>query len=289
MLAERLPGLLPDLTADQALEVTSVHSVAGRLAPGGGLVTTAPFAAPHHTMTLAAMVGGGSGSTPRVGLASLAHRGVLFLDEAPEFDPGVLDCLRQPMESGEVTVSRAGFSLTLPARFQLVLAANPCPCGRALDPVLAGSQPCTCSAHQRRRYLGRLSGPLLDRVDLRLVLDRPNAADLAFGEAQAEASAIVAARVAAARERAAHRLRGTPWLTNGEVPGPELRRRFSPDLEGTAALDRMLRSPDISARGVDRVLRLAWTVADLAGRTRPGLADVRAAQGLRSAEGRWAA
>ena len=236
-----------------------------------------------------AMVGGDSGSVARVGLVSVAHRGVLMLDEAPEFDAGVLDALRQPMESGEVTVSRAGFAVTLPARFQLVLAANPCPCGRALDLSGPGHDPCTCTPHQKRRYLGRISGPLLDRVDLRLVLERPTAADLAFGHTHAEPTVVVAARVAAARERATARLVGTPWRTNGDVPGPELRRRFPPDPEAGPVLDRLVAGREESARGVDRVVRLAWTIADLAGHDRPGQADVLQALGLRSSEGRWAA
>ncbi len=289
LLAERLPGLLPDLDGDQALEVTAVHSVAGRLAPGGRLIRRPPLAAPHHTSTLAAMVGGGSGSVPRVGLASLAHRGVLFLDEAPEFDPGVLDSLRQPLESGVVTVSRAGFAVTLPARFLLVLAANPCPCGRALEPPLTARRPCACPASQRRRYLARLSGPLLDRIDLRLVLERPSAADLRFGAAAAEPSSVVASRVREARERAAHRLRATPWTVNGDIPGPALRRHFPPHPDAVAALDDILRSPAASARGADRVARVAWTVADLAGHERPRRADVLQAKGLRDEEGRWAA
>ena len=289
MLAERLPGLLPDLQEQEALEVTAVHSVAGRLGSHGRLVVRPPYAAPHHTTTLVAMVGGGSGSVARVGLVSVAHRGVLMLDEAPEFDAGVLDALRQPMESGEVTVSRAGFAVTLPARFQLVLAANPCPCGRGMDPLGRGHEPCTCTPHQKRRYLGRISGPLLDRVDLRLVLERPTAADLAFGEAHAEASCVVADRVAQARLRAAARLAGTPWRTNGEVPGPELRRRFPPGPGTEPVLDRLVAGPSESARGVDRVVRLAWTIADLAGHDRPGPDDLLQALGLRSSEGRWAA
>jgi magnesium chelatase family protein len=289
LLAERLPGLLPELTRDEALEVTAVHSVAGRLPPGSGLVTRPPMAAPHHTSTLAAMVGGGSGSVPRVGLVSTAHRGVLFLDEAPEFDPTVLDSLRQPIESGRVTVARAGFVVTLPARFLLVLAANPCPCGRAYERATSSLPPCSCGAAVRRRYLSRISGPLLDRVDLRLVLERPTAAELRFGESHAEPTAVVAARVRDARARAARRLRGTPWSANGEVPGPVLRRSFPPAADAVGLLDDLLRSPTATARGADRVARIAWTVADLAGRDRPGRDDVMHANGLRSEGAAWAA
>jgi len=286
LLAERLPGILPALGHDEALEVTAVHSVAGRLSAEGVLVDRPPLCAPHHSATFAAMVGGGGGRTPRIGLISLAHRGVLFLDESPEFAPQVLDALRQPMESGEVTVARVGFTAKLPARFQLVLAANPCPCG------LGGADPavgvCTCSSMQRRRYLARLSGPLLDRVDLRLVLDRPSAADL-LTELHPEASSVVAGRVLEARSRAAARLVDTPWHTNQEVPGAAFRRRYPPDSGGVRVLDSLAREPGCSARGLDRVARVAWTVADLAGRDRPSSADLMMAKSLRDSEGRWAA
>ncbi len=286
LLAERLPGILPDLRHEEALEVTAVHSVAGQLQSEGVLIARPPLCAPHHSATFAAMVGGGTGRTPRIGLISLAHRGVLFLDESPEFAPQVLDALRQPMESGEVTVARVGFTAKLPARFQLVLAANPCPCG------LGGADPavgvCTCSSMQRRRYLGRLSGPLLDRVDLRLVLDRPTAADL-LTEIRPESSAVVAGRVHEARARAAARLADTQWCTNQQVPGAEFRRRFPADAGGIRVLETLAREPGCSARGLDRVARVAWTVADLAGRDRPGSADLMLAKSLRDSEGRWAA
>ena len=287
LLAERLVGILPDLSDKEALEVTGVHSVAGQLPARVGLIRRPPLSAPHHTATFAALVGGGGGRSPRVGLVSLAHRGVLFLDEAPEFAPAVLDALRQPMESGEVTIARVGFAARLPARFQLVLAANPCPCGRANSPN--SDDECTCSSLQRRRYLSRLSGPLLDRVDIRLVLERPTADELLLDGPRPEGSAAVAARVAQARARSAMRLRGTAWTTNAEVPGSELRRTHRPDPSGALALDTLARSPRSSARGLDRVARLAWTVADLRGHDRPDEQDVLTAQEARTGRGMWAA
>jgi len=272
MLAARLPGLLPDLAEADAVEVTAVHSVAGTFDPGGGLLHRPPFEDPHHTATPASVVGGGSG-TPRPGAASRAHRGVLFLDEAPEFSTAVLQTLRQPLEHGELVLHRAQGAARYPARFQLVLAANPCPCGRAVGKGLD----CTCRSEQRRRYFGKLSGPLLDRVDLQVEL-QPSRAGGADGESTAE----VAARVAAARESAATRLRGTPWRTGGEVPGGWLRERLGPDAVLLSELDRALDRGTLSMRGVDRVLRVAWTLADLAGRDAPGRADVGRALLLRT-------
>lgn len=274
MLAERLPGLLPRLDAESALEVTAVHSVAGALRPAGPagtpLLTVPPFQAPHHTASVPAIVGGGS-SLVRPGAASLAHRGVLFLDEAPEFSPGVLDALREPLENGRITVSRLVSQVEFPARFQLVLAANPCPCGLAFE----RESRCACTPMARIRYLGRLSGPLLDRVDLRIEMRAASRAELRGGvETSVESSAVVAARVAAARERMAARLAGTPWRVNAEVPAQVLRRRWRLPFEVVAAAERLLDLGQLTARGVDRVLRVAWTVADLAGRDRPDAGDV---------------
>ncbi|MBI1377772.1 MAG: YifB family Mg chelatase-like AAA ATPase [Frankiales bacterium] len=289
MLAERLPGLLPALDEQAALEVTAIHSVAGRLGGGGRLITVPPFEAPHHTATHAAMVGGGSG-VPRVGLVSLAHRGVLFLDEAPEFDASALDALRQPLESGEMVVTRSAFSVTFPARFHLVLAMNPCPCGRGGD-VERGARAtaCVCTPQQRRRYLSRISGPLLDRVDLRVALVRPTLADLEFGASSAEPTVAVAARVATARERAARRLAGTPWRVNADVPGPVVRRQFGLDRDAAEPLDTALSRGLVSARAADRIVRVAWTVADLAGRDRPDRSDVGTALLHRDVGTTWAA
>ena len=274
MLAERLPGLLPALDDQAALEVTTVHSVAGTLGRAGGtpLLTRPPFQSPHHTASVPAIVGGGS-HVLRPGAASLAHRGVLFLDEAPEFAPGVLDALREPLESGEITVARLAAQVRFPARFQLVLAANPCPCGLATERDAA----CGCTPMARIRYLGRLSGPLLDRVDLRIEMRAASRADLHGDPAGAEGTAAVAARVLAARERMAARLAGTPWRVNAEVPGHVLRREWRLPWDVVAEAEQLLDRGALTARGVDRVVRVAWTLADLAGRDRPDAGDVRVA------------
>jgi magnesium chelatase family protein len=283
MLAERIPGVLPELDEQAALEVTSVHSAAGTLA-AGALLRVAPFVAPHHTVTFAAMVGGGS-AVPRVGQISLAHHGVLFLDESPEFDARALEALRQPLESGVVVVSRAAFTVRYPARFQLVLAMNPCPCGRDDDGRVGAGARCVCTSAQRRRYLARISGPLLDRVDVRVTLSRPTAAELK--DPAAEPSSAVAARVLEARSRARSRLAGTPYRLNGEVPGPVLRRRFPLAADVAGPVEAALSRGVLSARGADRVLRVAWTVADLAGHDRPTPADVGTALALREPGAGW--
>jgi magnesium chelatase family protein len=276
MLAERLPTILPRLDAAAALEVTSIHSVAGTLVPGTGLVSEPPFCAPHHTASKAAIVGGGSGLI-RPGAASLAHRGVLFLDEAPEFGRDVLDALRQPLEAGEVVIARQAMTARFPARFTLVLAANPCPCARAATP---GGAACECSPAARRRYLGRLSGPLLDRVDVKITLEPVNRREMLYDRKHAEQSAVVARRVAAARDRAARRLAGTPWRLNAEIPGAELRRAFPPEQGALKSLDRAMELGQVSARGADKIVRVAWSVADLAGRPRPGAGEIDVAIAL---------
>ena len=284
LLAARMPGLLPPLDEHSSVEVTSIHSVAGRFIPPGELITTPPFESPHHTATYAAMVGGGS-HIPRIGMVSLAHRGVLFLDEAPEFRPATLEVLRQPLESGAIVINRAGFHVRLPARFQLLLAMNPCPCGYSE----AGTRPCTCTSQQRRTYLAKVSGPLMDRIDVRVALNRPTLADLQFGGACAESTAVVAARVFAARERAAERLVQTPWLINNDVPGPDLRRLFPLPQSAADALNNALMRGQLSPRGADRVARVSWTVADLAGHDRPTRSDVLAALAHRDGSSSWAA
>jgi magnesium chelatase family protein len=275
MLAERIPTILPRLDTATALEVTAIHSVAGTLPPQVPLLTNPPFMAPHHTATKAAIVGGGSGIIVP-GSASLAHRGVLFLDEAPEFDKDVLDALRQPLEAGEVVVARLGVITRFPAKFTLVLAANPCPCARAAGPA----EGCSCSPSVRRRYLGRLSGPLLDRVDLKIELEPVGRRELLNDRNLAESSRTVALRVMQARERAAHRLRGTPWRLNAEIPGSELRRTWPPAPGSLAAVERCLERGQISARGVVKVIRVAWTIADLAGQPRPTADECNTALGL---------
>jgi magnesium chelatase family protein len=275
MLAERIPTILPRLDPKAALEVTAVHSVAGTLPPQVPLLTDPPFMAPHHTATKAAIVGGGSGII-RPGSASLAHHGVLFLDEAPEFARDVLDALRQPLEAGEIVVARSGVTTRFPARFTLILAANPCPCARATG----AAEGCSCSPAARRRYLGRISGPLLDRVDVKIELEPVGRKELLNDRNFAESSRTVALRVAQARDRAARRLRGTPWRLNGEVPGSELRRTWPPAPGALAVIERSLERGQISARGVVKVIRVAWTIADLAGQPRPTKDECHAALGL---------
>ncbi|MEJ2860564.1 YifB family Mg chelatase-like AAA ATPase [Actinomycetospora flava] len=255
MLARRMTGLLPDLDVDSALQVATVRSLAGALDPQEALPATPPFVAPHHSVSSAALIGGGSGLA-RPGAASLAHRGVLFLDEIYEFGPHVLEMLRTPLEEGEVRLARTDGAVRYPARFQLVMAANPCPC--------APPKPtdCTCSSLEKRRYTQRLSGPMLDRVDLQVELQAVEALswDGATGpalEETPESTASVRARVLAARAAARERWRDAGWRTNAEVPGPELRRRGRLPRAAAELLERQLRSGTMTARGVDRALRVA--------------------------------
>ncbi len=262
LLASRLPGLLPDLEPDAAVEVSSIRSLAG-LPLGSSLVTRPPIEAPHHSATMAALVGGGSGLV-RPGAISRAAHGVLFLDEAPEFSGAVLDALRQPLETGEITIHRARTVARFPARFQLVLAANPCPCGHG------GSDECTCTPIMRRRYLGRLSGPLLDRIDLHLTVRRVGVAQMTEGAPGATTTAEARARVVEARHRGRERWGDQGWSLTSHVPGPALRSpRWRLAAADRAALDRALERGAVTMRGYDRVLRVAWTLADLDGDDRP--------------------
>ena len=273
MLAQRLPGLLPALTETEALEVTAIHSVAGLLADDTPLITTPPFVAPHHSSTVAALVGGGTGMA-RPGAVSRAHRGVLFLDEVAEIATSVLEALRTPLEDGEIRLARRDGVARYPARFQLVLAANLCPCAPA-DP-----RDCICPGAIKRRYLGRLSGPLLDRVDLRVQMNPVGAGAFRDG-ATGESSAQVQARVAQARAAAAERWSILGVRTNAEVPGPVLRRGFRPGPAAMAPLRGAMDRGTLSVRGADRCLRVAWSVADLGGRTSPDKADVATALSFR--------
>ncbi|MEU7185503.1 YifB family Mg chelatase-like AAA ATPase [Streptomyces sp. NPDC045470] len=277
LLAERLPGLLPRLSPKESLEVTAVHSVAGALPPGQPLVDRPPYCAPHHSATMASLVGGGSG-LPRPGAVSLAHHGVLFIDEAAECNARVLDALRQPLESGYVVVARAAGMMRMPAKFLLALAANPCPCGR--HGTLGGG--CECRPSTIRRYRARLSGPLMDRVDLRVAVEPVARSELLSLAQSAETTAEVAERVRAARDRAAARLTDTPWSTNSEVPGHELRTRWQVAPGAMAQAEHDLETGLLTARGMDRVLRVAWTSADLAGHDRPTAEDINWALELRT-------
>ena len=275
MLANRLPGLLPDLTGDAALDATSIASLAGYGIDR--LRRRPPWQAPHHTASAASIIGGGTGRI-RPGAVTRASGGVLFLDEAPEFPSAVLDSLRQPLESGRVSVHRAAARAEFPARFQLVLARNPCPCGQ----WGSTDRECTCTPTVRDRYAHRLSGPLLDRIDIQVRLDRVTEAQVRVGM-PATTTATARSRVLEARRRAARRLAGTTWSINAEVPGSWLRH---PDHavadEARAPLLAALQRNTLSLRGHDRVLRIAWTLADLAGNDRPGRREISLALALRS-------
>lgn len=278
MLAERLTSLLPDLTRQQSLEVSAVWSIVGASLEGG-LIARPPYADPHHTASVAALVGGGSRiAVP--GAVSRAHHGVLFLDEAPEFSPRALESLRQPLESGHIVHARSHAQTTYPARFQLVTSSNPCPCGWAESP---GAR-CTCLPMAIRRYRERLSGPILDRIDIhQRLLPLQGSYLKRLAGATPESSATVAARVLDARDRQRHRLAPFDLATNASVPGPLLRRQLPPP-EGIDAVETAVRRGQLSARGIDKVVRLAWSVADLAGHEAPTAGDVHQALGLRRGE-----
>ncbi|MEY4397619.1 MAG: hypothetical protein RLZ53_195 [Actinomycetota bacterium] len=266
MLAERLPGILPRLNHEQIVENLAIQSLARSEA--GFPSNLVPFMAPHQTASLASMVGGGSGS-PSPGIISLANNGILFLDEAPEFQTSVLDSLRQPLESGTITISRASGQAVFPAKFQLVLAANPCPCGFSVG----SGRSCSCTGGQRAKYFSRISGPLSDRIDLRLQLNQVNAKQISSGE-PGPLSKDLAIKVANARKLAEKRLRGTPWVKNSQVPGSYLRKQLRLPFQVTRPLDTALDRSVITMRGYDRTLRLTWTVADLNGNAQPTSEDL---------------
>ena len=270
MLARRLPSILPPLTRDQALEVTRIHSISG--VHSGGLVGSRPFRAPHHTISPAGLVGGGS--PPKPGEASLAHLGVLFLDELSEFQRTTLEALRQPLEDGRVTIVRGQRALAFPTRVMLVAATNPCPCGYA-----GVDQRCTCSELDLRRHQRRLSGPLLDRMDLLVGVERPEEWELR-GPPTID-SATARARVGEARERQLARLRGTTASCNGDLDAGLVRARVRLDERALAALGDAYTAGTLSARGRHRVVRVAQTIADLEGRDRLAETDVLLALSLR--------
>ena len=273
LLAERVPGILPALSLEESLEVTAIHSVAGLLPTRAPLVVRPPFQAPHHGATPASIVGGGSGIA-KPGAASLAHRGILFLDEAPEFKIGVLDALRQPLESGQISIRRVGGTATYPARFSLLLAANPCPCARP-------ERSCVCTPERRRTYLARLSGPLLDRMDIVVELPAITRQEVMAERGTGESTELLRARVAHARFRAASRFAGTPWRTNGDVPATVLEQRWPLRRNVIALAGRAMDKGLLTARGFGRVQRLAWTVADLYDHGEPTAGDVDLALSLR--------
>lgn len=258
MLAQRLPTILPPLGFEEALDVTRIYSVAGKLPRGHGLLTTRPFRAPHHTISEIALVGGGA--NPRPGEVSLAHRGVLFLDEFPEYRKAALEVLRQPLEDGMVTIARAAQSVTYPAACMLVAAMNPCPCGYSTDPQHA----CTCTARQISQYRGKLSGPLLDRIDLHVEVPAVPYDDLR-GSSSQESSATIRRRVLAARLLQQERYAGTPCLCNAGLNGTLLERHCALGAQGHAVMERAVTALGLSARSYTRILRLARTIADLDG------------------------
>ncbi|HEY3109821.1 MAG TPA: YifB family Mg chelatase-like AAA ATPase [Chloroflexota bacterium] len=258
LVARALPGILPPLSPAEALEVTRIYSVAGLLERDRPLVTRRPFRAPHHTTSQAGMVGGGQRGV-RPGEITLAHRGVLFLDELPEFSPALLEALRQPMEDGTISIGRAHGTVSYPAKAMVVGAMNPCPCGYLGDPTRA----CTCPEAGVTRYARRISGPILDRIDLHVEVPRVDYAELA-GEATGEPSAAVALRVIAARERQAARLEGTGLVVNAEMGPAAVEQHCRLDEAGRALLRRATAQLGLTARGYHRVLKLARTIADLA-------------------------
>jgi magnesium chelatase family protein len=260
MLARRLPTILPSMSLEEALEATKIHSVAGTLPSGQSLLAARPFRAPHHTVSDAGMIGGGS--WPRPGEVSLSHGGVLFLDELPEFRRNVLEALRQPLEDGVITLSRAAMTLSFPARFMLVAAMNPCPCGHLGDAL----QGCRCDAAAIERYRARISGPLLDRIDIHLHVPAVPPGELSGGAAPAEASAVIRARVEEARHIQQERFRGSPGVhANAHMTAREVRRHCRLAEPADALLRQAIARLGFSARAYSRVLKLARTIADLAG------------------------
>lgn len=258
LLARALPGILPRMTVDEALDVTRIYSVADQLPPDTPLMTWRPFRAPHHTISHAGLVGGGN--WPQPGEISLAHRGVLFLDELPEFSPRVLEVLRQPMEDRVVTISRAQGSVTFPANFMLVAAMNPCPCGYYGDSI----QACTCSPAAVHRYRRRISGPLLDRIDI--YIDVPRVEFEKLGDhRRGEPSAVIQERVEAARARQRERFRGTELTCNADMGPGDIERHCRLDATGEALMQQAARQLGLTARGYHRVLKVARTIADLEG------------------------
>ncbi|HKQ50807.1 MAG TPA: YifB family Mg chelatase-like AAA ATPase, partial [Pyrinomonadaceae bacterium] len=275
MLAKRLPTILPPLEFEAALELTKIHSVAG-LTGRSGLVTERPFRSPHHTISDAGLIGGGS--VPRPGEVSLAHHGVLFLDELPEFDRGALEALRQPLEDQTVTISRAAMTLTFPASFMLAAAMNPCPCGHWGDPM----RECRCTPPQIQRYVGRVSGPLLDRIDIHVDVPAVRFKELAGRGAISEGSEEIRARVLSARGRQLVRLRGEGIFTNAQMPPRLIRRYCRIDSESERLLESAMTRQGLSARAYDRILKVSRTIADLDGKDEIQASHVAEAVGYRS-------
>jgi magnesium chelatase family protein len=275
MLAKRIPTILPPLTFDEAIQTTKIHSVAGVLEPGVGLVGTRPFRAPHHTISDAGLIGGGA--VPRPGEVSLAHNGLLFLDELPEFQRNVLEVLRQPLEDGTVTIARAAMSLTFPARFVLAAAMNPCPCGFFNDP----SRDCTCTPPQIQRYVSKISGPLLDRIDIHIDMPAVKYRELRE-DATGETSDQIRARVVAARQRQLRRYQGEKIYCNSQLSPRQIRKYCNISVECERLLESAMTRLGLSARAHDRILKVSRTIADLDSAENIGVAHISEAIQYRS-------
>jgi magnesium chelatase family protein len=280
-LAERIPGILPDLTPQESLELTAIHSLAGAIEPDDERLTRPPFFAPHHDASKVSLIGGGSGRV-RPGEVSRSHCGVLFLDEFPLFRADVIEALRQPLESGEVTVARGDESATFPARGMVVIACNPCPCGEYSED--ATQNRCRCAELKRRAYRLRITGPIADRIDIVRHVMPIKAHHRPDPWSRPESSAVVRARVERARERQEARYQGRSWRLNSQAPGPNLREEWPLTDAGQRRLDDDLYAGKLSRRGATRVHRLAWSVADLGGVDRPDTAEVEVALRLRTGE-----
>ncbi len=280
-LAERLPGLLPDLTVEESLELSAIYSLAGGLPPGETMVVRPPFRAPHHSATRTSVLGGGTGRV-RPGEVSRAHTGALFLDEFPLFAADIIEALRQPLESGEITIARGDEVATFPAHTMVVLACNPCPCGD-YHPTNRDNR-CTCTEVRRREYRRKLSGPVIDRIDITRHVEPVRSHEVGDPLARPEPTSPIRARVGAARERQRLRYAQTPWRVNADVPGPTLRETWPLTEPATALLDDRVYAGGLTRRGATRVHRLAWTVADLRGTDRPGTEELDVALRLRTGE-----
>ncbi|MGZ4499760.1 MAG: YifB family Mg chelatase-like AAA ATPase [Nocardioidaceae bacterium] len=280
-LAERIPGLLPDLSVEESLELTAIYSLAGGLPPGQQRLTRPPFRAPHHSSTRASLLGGGTGRV-RPGEVSRAHTGTLFLDEFPLFHADIIEALRQPLESGEITIARGEESATFPARSMVVVACNPCPCGE-YHPHDRDNR-CTCTEVRRRDYRARLSGPIIDRIDITRHVEPVRPHEARDPLARPEPTAVVRARVTAARARQATRYAGTPWRLNADVPGPALRSTWPLTEQAARQLDDRVYAGGLTRRGATRVHRIAWTVADLHGADQPGPTELDVALRLRTGD-----
>jgi magnesium chelatase family protein len=275
-----LPTILPRLDRQQSLELTAIHSLCGALPAGASVLTDPPFRAPHHTASRSGILGGGTGRV-HPGEVSKAHHGVLFLDEFPLLPADIVEALRQPLESGEITIARGDDEATYPAGGMLVLACNPCPCGEYS--ARSRDHRCLCSEVKRRTYRLKISGPIADRIDITRIVEHEPRQEEPW-EAPPENSAVVAARVAAARQRQRIRYDGTGWSLNGHVPGPALRNDWPLDPEATQRLDSAVYTGLLTRRGATRVHRVAWSVADLRGLDRPGLEELTVALRLRRGE-----